>query len=195
MKTCSKCGETKPLAEFSKNASKRDGLQSKCKACDAVSRAKRYADNPEKAKASSVKYYADNREAILASINRDARRIYGYNYNAANPDKRKSAKAKWQADNRETCRVYCHNYRALKRENGGALSKDIAERLFSLQKGKCACGCNQNLGDDYHVDHIMPVALGGANEDWNIQLLRKRCNQQKSAKHPIDFMKQKGFLL
>jgi len=41
----------------------------------------------------------------------------------------------------------------------------------------------------------MPLALGGANADDNIQLLRSTCNQQKHAKHPVDFMQQKGFLL
>lgn len=41
----------------------------------------------------------------------------------------------------------------------------------------------------------MPLALGGANEDWNIQLLRQRCNNQKKAKHPVDFMQSKGYLL
>lgn len=71
---------------------------------------------------------------------------------------------------------------------------DIAERLFKLQRGKCAC-CKQPLGDDYHMDHIMPLSLGGSNTDDNIQLLRAKCNQQKSAKHPVDFMQQRGFLI
>lgn len=35
----------------------------------------------------------------------------------------------------------------------------------------------------------------GTNTDDNIQLLRKLCNLQKSAKHPVDFMQQRGFLL
>jgi 5-methylcytosine-specific restriction endonuclease McrA len=51
------------------------------------------------------------------------------------------------------------------------------------------------LGDNYHLDHIVPLAIGGTNTDDNIQLLRQKCNQQKSAKHPIDFMQSRGFLL
>jgi 5-methylcytosine-specific restriction endonuclease McrA len=51
------------------------------------------------------------------------------------------------------------------------------------------------LGDNYHIDHIMPLALGGSNTDDNIQLLRQRCNNQKCAKHPVDFMQSRGFLL
>jgi len=53
----------------------------------------------------------------------------------------------------------------------------------------------QPLGDDFHMDHIMPIALGGSNTDDNMQLLRKECNLQKQAKHPIDFMQSRGLLL
>lgn len=95
----------------------------------------------------------------------------------------------------ENSRRQAHNRRARIREVGGRLSIGIAARLFELQRGKCACGCKQPLGDDYHLDHRMPLALGGANEDWNIQLLRSTCNQQKHAKHPVDFMQSRGYLL
>jgi hypothetical protein len=33
MKTCTKCGIEKPVAEFSKDTSAKDGLQSECKNC------------------------------------------------------------------------------------------------------------------------------------------------------------------
>ena len=46
-----------------------------------------------------------------------------------------------------------------------------------------------------HLDHIMPLALGGSNTDDNIQLLRARCNLQKRAKHPVDFMRERGYLI
>ena len=87
-----------------------------------------------------------------------------------------------------------HNRRARVRETGGKLSSDLADKLFKLQKGKCPC-CAQPLGDDYHLDHKMPIALGGSNTDGNMQLLRAVCNLQKAKKHPIDFMQIRGFLL
>jgi len=83
---------------------------------------------------------------------------------------------------------------AKKRANGGYLSIGIIKKLFALQKGKCAC-CGIPLGDDYHLDHIMPISLGGKNNDWNVQLLRKLCNLQKQNKHPVEFMQSRGFLL
>jgi 5-methylcytosine-specific restriction endonuclease McrA len=45
------------------------------------------------------------------------------------------------------------------------------------------------------MDHIVPLYLGGLNVDSNIQLLRAKCNLQKNKKHPVDFMRSKGFLL
>lgn len=87
-----------------------------------------------------------------------------------------------------------NNRRAALLAAGGKLSPGLRVKLFALQKGKCAC-CGEPLGAKYHLDHIMPLALGGENEDRNIQLLRATCNAQKHAKHPVDFMRQRGFLL
>jgi hypothetical protein len=41
------------------------------------------------------------------------------------------------------------------------------------KKGKCAC-CSLPLGNNFHLDHILPITLGGPNIDSNIQLLRQR---------------------
>ena len=112
----------------------------------------------------------------------------------ANPAKARAKAAAWQKANPEARRIISQNRRARKLANGGKLSKGLSAKLFKLQKGKCPC-CNQPLGDDYHMDHIMPLAKGGANEDLNIQLLRQQCNQQKSAKDPIEFMQSRGKLL
>lgn len=115
-------------------------------------------------------------------------------YRAANRKKATATTAAWRLANPESRRVYDQNRRARKSASGGSLSKDISERLFALQRGKCAC-CGKPLGKNYHLDHIMPLALGGSNTDDNMQLLRQLCNNQKYAKHPVDFMQSRGFLL
>lgn len=182
MKTCNRCAENKPLTEFGR--SKRDGVWPQCKSCRNVLAAEYRAAHPWKVVECNARYYAANVEKMLA---RNAK------WAAANRDKVREKDAKWRAANPGIWRVYWNNRRA--KLSGGQLSPDIAERLHKLQRGKCACGCKQPLGNDFHRDHIMPVALGGSNTDDNIQLLRKTCNLQKHAKHPIDFMQSKGFLL
>lgn len=143
------------------------------------------AANPERTNASIAAWKAANPERVKASA---AAR------HAANPERRKAAEAAWRAENPEARRIHDQNRRARERKNGGVLSKGLSAKLFKLQDGKCPC-CKQPLGDDFHLDHVIPLALGGPNTDDNMQLLRKTCNLQKSAKHPVQYMQERGFLL
>ena len=143
------------------------------------------AVNREKARAAAIAWYAANREKVLA---------YCAAWRAINQEKVLANGAAWRAANPEKCRIYNQNRKARLRANGGKLSIGLSARLFKLQRGKCTC-CGLPLGDNYHLDHIFPVALGGAHEDSNIQLLCKSCNLKKSSKHPVAFMQSIGFLL
>ena len=200
MKTCKKCGETKPHSEYHLHKRFKDGLHINCKTCRNSENTIYRAANPEKSKQSSKKYRDDNKSkmteirATYAKNNpekvRESKRLYALKNKEVLKAK---AKAK-RLENPERHRRAKQNRRARERSAVGKISAGLVGRLFDLQKGKCAC-CKLPLGDDYHVDHIMPLALGGTNTDDNIQLLRARCNRQKNAKHPIDFMQERGFLL
>lgn len=200
-KMCKKCGQ--PFA----------GRM--CKPCKKEYDAKRRADNLETIKQSQASAYQRHRaERIAASIQYHAvhpevGREAMKRYRAINGEKIKNSAASYRASHPEKCREWClkwlkknpgakrafdQNRRARKANNGGVLSKGLASRLFALQKGKCAC-CGVSLGEKYHMDHIIPLALGGANSDSNIQLLRATCNCKKQAKHPVDYMQERGFLL
>lgn len=108
--------------------------------------------------------------------------------------KRSELSSIWRKENVEKCRIYCQNRRARKVFNGGVLSAGLSKKLLALQKGKCAC-CAKPLNNKYHLDHILPLFLGGENTDANMQLLLPACNLKKHIKHPIDFMQEMGFLL
>ena len=163
----------------------RNKKSDRCKPCHQAATTAWRTANPEWAKASNAAWMAANPELC---------KKYGAKWYAKNYEVRKLSQAAWAKANPEARRNYNHNRRARRLESGGTLSKDLSAQLFKLQKGKCPC-CKQPLGDNYHLDHIVPIALGGSNTDDNIQLLRATCNHQKHAKHPIDFMQQKGFLL
>lgn len=187
-KTCGICGGS----EFYK-----DG---RCKPCTRK-KVMKYSKDPvvrERKRLASAEWYERNKVAALAYATKKRSENPGLNssYHAANKDKINARKAAYRAENidkeRSRERIKNHNRRAAQK---GKLSADISDRLLILQRGKCACGCQQPLGDDYHLDHIMPLALGGTNTDDNIQLLRQPCNNQKYAKHPVDFMQSRGFLL
>ena len=162
---------------------------------------KRWNDrNPDKVKAQHVNYYANNKEKVLArtskyiSENKDRYKEWGLRWRAKNPEKCRELGREWRECNPGAERLRKQNRRSRENGNGGVLSKGLAEKLFKLQKGLCVC-CGKPLGKNYHLDHKMPLALGGENEDWNMQLLRARCNGQKAARHPIDFMQSRGFLI
>lgn len=97
---------------------------------------------------------------------------------------------------RERWRLKNHFRRARIRETGchKRIRSGVIGKLKVLQYGKCAV-CSDKLKRNFHVDHIMPLALGGQNDSSNVQLLCPSCNIRKSAKHPIDFMQENGFLL
>jgi len=205
-----KCGQCKPckkamaMAWQAANVDKRKALDAarwaansdKYKAQHAVWR----AANPCKIKANNASWAAANPEKVKAqtaawrAANKDKAKASSAAWRSVNLEKVKARTAAWAAANPEARRIHDHNRRARKKASGGTLSKGLAEKLFKMQKGKCPC-CNQPLGDDCHLDHKMPLALGGSNTDDNMQLLRKSCNLQKSSIHPVDFMQSRGFLL
>ena len=66
--------------------------------------------------------------------------------------------------------------RAIKRK------RRVRERLHEFQRGVCGI-CAQTLfpNEETHIDHIVPVALGGANEVSNLQLVHGYCNRVKGS--------------
>lgn len=202
---CKPCAKARKSAWYAANRDKDRAKQSAYRAANreklnARSTAYRAA-NPDRVKTAKAAWHAENRDEVLAKMaayraaNRDEIRTKKAAWRAANPERVKAKDAAWYAANPEKKRIHRQNRRARKMESGGKLSNGLAERLYKLQRGKCACGCKQPLGDNYHLDHIMPLALGGTNEDENIQLLRATCNLRKHDKHPVEFMQQRGFLL
>ena len=47
MKKCTKCGEQKPLSEYYKNKSNKDGHQKRCKPCDIAHKKEAYQRDPQ----------------------------------------------------------------------------------------------------------------------------------------------------
>lgn len=114
-------------------------------------------------------------------------------YRRTNPEAVKAALLEWIAANPEKRREYNRNAKAKRKAAPGVHTSADITSLQRLQKGKCAA-CRRPLAA-FHVDHIVALARGGTNDRVNLQLLCPTCNLQKGAKHPVDFMQQKGFLL
>ena len=74
----------------------------------------------------------------------------------------------------------------------GSINNGLRYRIFARDKNKCRmCGVDVarhrfktpflsgvKVG---HVDHIVPIAVGGQHDEQNLQLLCEYCNESKGA--------------
>ena len=161
-------------------------------------------DHTEDRRQRTRKWYIDNHERAL-----EYARAYGKRLRANNLDKakqnnrenyakhaeqRRQARREYTARNPERVAASNRNLRsARKRATGSHTAADV-KNLFAVQHGKCAT-CRSSLKESgYHVDHVMPIALGGSNGPENLQLLCPPCNQKKHAMHPDEWARLNGRL-
>lgn len=145
--------------------------------------AKNHAAKREERSANARERYQKDRERRIAKAKER---------HAANPQAAVERAAKWAKENPERrslqVKVTTHKRRARINGSGGTVTTKQLRDLFDRQGCKCA-GCKKRLGKfedtgKWHHDHVMPIALGGANTIENAQILCQSCNRRKHAKHP-----------
>lgn len=201
---CAKCSSEQNAAWRSANSEKLRASKAAYYAANRAEIAAKHAAwvaaNADAVKTQQAEYRVTHRQvAKEASVawrlaNVEKSRATAKAWRSANAEKAAAINEAFHAANPSAKRAYETNRNAKKRGNGGTLSRNLVEVLFAKQRGMCPC-CGKRLGKNFHLDHKMPLALGGTNTDDNMQLLRKSCNLEKHAKHPVDFMRQRGFLL
>jgi len=104
--------------------------------------------------------------------------------------------ARWRNENKEAVLVACHSRRAKMKSSPG-LGITIAEirALASYQLGCPDCKKPFSKDNPYTLDHIMPIALGGAHDKSNIELRCYPCNNAKRARDPFEHARSLGRLL
>tara|TARA_B100001287_G_C22623318_1_gene501225 strand:+ start:501 stop:1178 length:678 start_codon:yes stop_codon:yes gene_type:complete len=76
-----------------------------------------------------------------------------------------------------------------KRKKRKKSSKNVIRKKFSIVTRNKICAnqkwccniCNNTLGSLFVVDHIIPLFLGGTNEEYNLQSLCPECDRYKTA--------------
>lgn len=126
-KQCSKCNETKPIDDFHKSKSNKDGLNIYCKICKS-SLDKQYRElNQDKIKQGKKKYYNENKESIAITKkeyqqkNKESTKQYQKEYREKNKEslqqkqkehrtlnqtKIKQSKKKYYEENKEKIKQY-----------------------------------------------------------------------------------------
>lgn len=151
MKTCNKCGESKPVSAFSKDKTRKAGLQHKCKACHNDYFAEYIKANPERLTASKAAY------------------------RKANPEKVSASNAAWQKANPEKNAAKEHRRRAHKSSNGVNLVTS-AETAAIMAQPCIAC----SAPGPSELEHLIPIARGGAHTIGNLASLCRSCNASKN---------------
>lgn len=132
------------------------------------------ATNPEHERSKRTRSREKHRDAINKR-RRDDRKVRPEYYRAFEKQWRHNNPAKVRANH------------AMRR---GAIRSQLDARDIELQlksqKGRCwHCGCL--LGEEWHVDHLIPVARGGSNEPENLVISCPKCNLSKGAKLPQEW--------
>lgn len=108
MKTCTKCGETKPLEEYHRRANVRDGRTSSCKACVSEQKREHHSRNRKAKNEACRAYYHANKEKLLE---------YQRDYRAANSDLIAERRAEYNSRNRDAVIERSRAYYAANRES------------------------------------------------------------------------------
>ena len=134
---------------------------------------------------------------------------YAKEYAKKNPEKIANNSKDWWLANPEMRRVYRERFlekhpnhyasarairQARKLSAPGSFSAEYVTSLLEKQRGKCA-SCLSKLKSGYHVDHKMPLCLGGSNEPENIEILCPTCNMRKGGRHPDAWARKNGRLV
>jgi hypothetical protein len=185
MRVCNKCNISKPLTDYHRHPHCKDGRKGTCKAC--------------------VSGWGNNYREVNAETLRVKKKAYTQTESGKEAERRGWRKYRAKPENRKA-----HNERVgvrakVRRRVDPVFRQkkmDLArkhyvkrygprvalEALFDSQLGRCANPhCQRSLKAGCHVDHIMPVALGGDEDLRNLQFLCPDCNFRKNKLHPDEW--------
>ena len=159
-KSCTRCGETKPLGEFYTAKRGLYGRRSQCKRCvsndrNAYNKQKR-RENPEVFRKQSREYYYQNRERLIADAieyHRGRRWYQRYSWRKRRAERMGVAIVDLTSDQWWACLEYFGN--------------------------RCAY-CHEPLTEDGQ-DHIVPVSMGGNHTINNVVPACRSCNARKNS--------------
>lgn len=157
-RACTGCGETKPIAEFTKQKLGRGGRRATCRTCSrAISKAWREA-NPEKWRAIREAYVRNN----LA--------------------KEKARHLRWTRANPHM--VTARNSRRRSQLLGAFVEDVDVAAIYDRDGWLCGiCGHPVKRGQE-SLDHVIPLSRGGMHESTNVQIAHRSCNSAKRDSMP-----------
>ena len=195
-KICYKCKISKPLNDFHKHSTTKDGRQSYCKNCHnarqleyRIKNAEKIKDYRNKHKQQMSEYRAKNKSQIsennkkYVETNRSKITKYQHDYYLENKEKISRYKKEYykSAKGKLTKTKARHNRRARESNTNNTLTIQEKNIILFLQNYKCIYpNCTEYFDlSEPTTDHIKPVINGGSLTKDNVQYLCRRHNSKK----------------
>lgn len=179
-KTCTRCGEVKPLDQYGVQKNVKDGRKSRCRACLSALSREYNASNPDKRRASERSWRERNPQRVKETA-RKSRDKHADGY--------RERLRKWKDGNRSRVNASHQRRRALKLQ----LRNDLTEKqrfILDTVFGGCAL---TGVKEDVHLDHFIALDTGhGGTWAGNIIPLSGHLNLSKGAKNPFEWVKERG---
>lgn len=169
-KVCARCGPpAKSLSEFNKRSGRSGGYQSKCRQCQKKLFAAYYVANRDREIRRTASYLGAHPEVKSAGDRR---------YRLSHPEVFRRSAAKFrQTDHGKAMHRLTESARRARKLH--QFIEDVDPRVvYRMYGGMCGI-CGEFIDGDFHVDHRVPLALGGMHGYINVQPAHPRCNLSK----------------
>lgn len=194
-KHCHACDRTLPITAFHRNAARKDGRQSQCAECLAKGTKRSHTRWKEERADDYHAYYQAWYQGHKESLTANAREAYAANressiarsaaYNKANRLRINERERIWRKVNDKASE---YNRRHAARIKNATIFKftaaQLAEKIAYWQERCWICGAPYEA-----VDHVKPLAKGGAHALCNLRPICTSCNSSKNAKWPYPLIR------
>ena len=205
-KRCTKCGQTKPLTQYNLEKRGRDGRRAKCKECDRARSRAWYEANAEHVRAKARAWHEANPERARArnrawyEANPERARARARTWRKSNPEHIRVRNRAWYEANAEHVRAKARAWNEANPERKrDIVSRRRARKATAVPQRWRLSECPDHLcywcgteltHDNTHLDHIMPLSLGGPHTPDNTANTCAPCNLTKNNKHPLVWIAQ-----
>lgn len=209
MKTCNRCGESKPVADFYVNKLMPDGRLKQCKACTRTARKAWKETNRAEYLAQKKRDYETHKAKRLAAqkvrYERDKATIlgkqseYGRARRERDGDVLRAREARYRAENRELILAIAARWRDVNR--GKYRARHAADKAARAARAvawadpvaiatlyEVAARVSKCLGVEHHVDHVIPLRgkrVSGLHVPLNLRVLPAPLNLRKNNRFEV----------
>lgn len=215
IKVCTKCKRILVANKINYRKEKKGkwGLRSSCIKCE-----KKYRDeHKEEISEYKKQWYKNNKNEILNKQkesyenNREEKLNYQKQYYEKCKDKKINYQRQYYKENKNTISkkskryrqenphiaFNIHNKRRLREESqGNGITKEQWLEMMEFFDFKCAYSgeyLGGTINEHRTIDHIIPLALNGVNEIWNLVPMSRSLNSSKNIKDMLEWYKEQPF--